>query len=142
MIFDSNPWWKNKTVSDVLCGRNRTILAHLQTFLPYRQMLLITGLRRTGKSTLMYQLIQGLLSSGVPASRLFYFSFDTRGVSLVTLIYFMTRFACPKGIVITKDTETVFRISDNQEVIAIPYWKYHTLNKTLKALGIRHSSTR
>jgi predicted AAA+ superfamily ATPase len=41
-----------------------------------RQILLITGLRRVGKTTLMYQLIQHLLDEKVKSLHILYFSFD------------------------------------------------------------------
>lgn len=86
MLFNTNPWWKTKKVPEALCGRKRSILTQLQALMPYRQMVMITGLRRTGKSTLMYQLIQHLLESGVSETAIFYFSFDTSVRSLQDLL--------------------------------------------------------
>ena len=44
-------------------------------FTNYRQILVFTGLRRVGKSTIMYQLINDLISSISPL-KIIYFSFD------------------------------------------------------------------
>jgi predicted AAA+ superfamily ATPase len=86
MIFDSNPWWKNNQVPDELCGQFRPILKKIKPLMPHRQMVLITGVRRTGKSTLMYQMIRELLQSGVPETHLFYFSFDVQVDSISNLL--------------------------------------------------------
>ncbi len=50
-----------------------------------RQILLITGLRRVGKTTLMYQLIQGLLKRVKP-ERILYYNFDIRASSLIDIL--------------------------------------------------------
>jgi predicted AAA+ superfamily ATPase len=41
-----------------------------------RQILILYGLRRVGKTTLLYQFIDELLSRGVKAEHILYFSFD------------------------------------------------------------------
>ena len=40
------------------------------------QIISVVGLRRTGKTTLMYQLIDHLIKNGVPPKNILYFSFD------------------------------------------------------------------
>jgi hypothetical protein len=50
----------------------RELLKHLKR----RQALAITGLRRVGKTTLMYQIIQHLLESGAEPTSILFFSFD------------------------------------------------------------------
>jgi hypothetical protein len=45
-----------------------------------RQILLVTGLRRVGKTTLMYQAIEKLLET-VDPDKILYFSFDESAVN-------------------------------------------------------------
>ncbi len=86
MIYESNPWWKESRVPNELCGRFRTVFSQILSLMPLRQMVILTGLRRTGKSTLMYQLIRALLESGTPETHILYFSFDVQIGSLSELV--------------------------------------------------------
>ena len=57
-------------------GRKRKIFHEALPYLETRQILLVTGLRRVGKTTLMHQLIESLLHQGMNRYHLLYFSFD------------------------------------------------------------------
>jgi len=74
-IFDFNPWWKTLSVPKHYKGKTRDILKTLISYLDYRQIILIFGLRRAGKTTIMYQLIDYLLEKH-NAFQIMYFSFD------------------------------------------------------------------
>lgn len=72
-----NPWWRTGQVKeDWLKEYRRRLYYELESHLERRQAQLIWGLRRTGKSTLLFQLIQKLLSLKIEPKRIFYFSFD------------------------------------------------------------------
>ena len=71
-----NPWWKNGRVPAFSLGRTRHFFNEALSYLEIRQILLITGLRRVGKTTLMHQLIDHLLNQGVSPYQILYFSFD------------------------------------------------------------------
>lgn len=72
-----NDWWiSGKVRVDLLKSYRRPLFKTLMEYLNDRQILLITGLRRVGKTTLLYQLIQELLNKKVPPSSILYFSFD------------------------------------------------------------------
>ena len=73
-----NPWWKEKSVSGELAlPYKRKVFPKIVKLLKTRQILVLSGLRRVGKSTLMYQLIETLLKNIKPENIL-YFSFDER----------------------------------------------------------------
>lgn len=59
-----------------LTGRKRKVYSDLLPYLETRQILLLTGLRRVGKTTLLFQLIETLLQSGISPYRVLYYSFD------------------------------------------------------------------
>ena len=76
----TNPWWKTGKVSDSYAKpfkrlayfEGMKILQHPDI----RRIALLTGARRIGKSTIMYQMIESLLEQGVPPNRIVYISFD------------------------------------------------------------------
>lgn len=69
-----NPWWFGKkfdTGIDRLAWYPR-----LTTYLNTREILLLIGARRTGKSTLLYQIISHLLHNGTPAEAILFINLD------------------------------------------------------------------
>jgi len=75
-LDDFNPWWKKGHVPSYAVGRKRKIFQETLPFLDTRQILLITGLRRVGKTTLMHQIIESLLTTSINPYHILYFSFD------------------------------------------------------------------
>ena len=82
-----NEWWVTKRVrEDLLKPYKRPLFSELLKYLKDRQILLVMGLRRVGKTTLLYQLIQELLNSGIKPFRLVYFSFDEESANIEDLM--------------------------------------------------------
>jgi len=82
-----NPWWNDGKLPERLMKPvKRLIFTQLTEYLPLKQIISLVGLRRTGKTTLMYQLIEYLLSSGVPSEKILYFSYDLKTTSIRELI--------------------------------------------------------
>lgn len=81
-----NPWWKSEKVSPEFTGRKRKIFGELIKYMDKRQIVLLTGLRRVGKTTLMYQMIDELLRKDVNPYNIMYFSFDEMKYDLEELI--------------------------------------------------------
>jgi len=80
-----NPWWEDELISEELAKQyKRSFFDKIQEFKKYKQIIVLTGLRRVGKTTLMYQTIKELLSETDP-KRIFYFSFDKEIDDLVDL---------------------------------------------------------
>lgn len=73
-----NPWWSNPTRGfDNLPSFRRPIFDSLSEELKtVPQILSVTGPRRIGKSTLLYQLLQKLIADGISPQHLIYYSFD------------------------------------------------------------------
>jgi predicted AAA+ superfamily ATPase len=71
-----NPWWRDGKVSSEFVGRKRKIFSEVIKYIDRRQIVLFTGLRRVGKTTLMYQIIDDLLGKGINPFNILYFSFD------------------------------------------------------------------
>ena len=71
-----NEWWfTGKIRKELALPFKRYAFPRLLDSLKERQILIITGLRRVGKTTLLYQTIEKLLEREEP-NKILYFSFD------------------------------------------------------------------
>jgi uncharacterized protein len=75
-LQDFNPWWKTGKISPEFSGRKRKVFGEIFRYIDKRQIVLFTGLRRVGKTTLMYQIIETLIKKDTYPYHIFYFSFD------------------------------------------------------------------
>ena len=76
-----NEWWfTGKVRSKLALPFHRYAFSRILESFSERQILLLTGLRRVGKTTLLYQAIERLLENVKPSSVL-YFSFEESSVS-------------------------------------------------------------
>lgn len=81
-----NPWWTDGTVSKELAKPyKRKIFGSLLEMFGYRQITILSGLRRVGKTTLLYQLIESLLGKSEP-KKIVYFNFDKRVQEIVKVL--------------------------------------------------------
>jgi len=69
-LVEWNSWWSDGKVPDELHGKERTDYTMLVGSVQLKEVTVITGVRRSGKSTLMYQMIKKLIDSGVDASQI------------------------------------------------------------------------
>lgn len=86
LIIQYNPWWKGVPVSEDLAPPQRRFAYYEAKKLleqrDLRRFVILSGARRVGKTTIMYQLIQSLLQKGIPARNVVYLSFDNPIVKL------------------------------------------------------------
>jgi len=75
-LAEWNPWWEHGRVPDSLKGRERPDYGPLLDSIRLREITIITGVRRSGKSTLMYQMIDGLLGKGVKPHQILFVNFE------------------------------------------------------------------
>lgn len=71
-LLELNPWWKQGFKVDF---KERELYHRIQKFMPLRQIIAFTGLRRVGKTTLMLKIIEDAIKKFEP-KRVIYFSFD------------------------------------------------------------------
>ncbi len=80
MLSDSirkwNPWWLKGEVGSDLLGIEREKMAEIKPLLVSGQIKDITGVRRGGKTVLLYQIIRSFVSSGVDPKNLVMLNFD------------------------------------------------------------------
>jgi len=73
-----NPWWRGEVIPD-LPNWHRAAFGELQSWInnpPAARAIFLSGARQVGKTTLLMQVIEDLLKSGVPASNIIYATFD------------------------------------------------------------------
>ncbi|UCF08067.1 MAG: ATP-binding protein [Thermoplasmata archaeon] len=76
-LDEFNEWWYTGEVpEDLLEDYKRQLFFSVCQNLKKRQILSIVGLRRTGKTTIMYQMIDRLLQRDIEPEDILYFSFD------------------------------------------------------------------
>jgi predicted AAA+ superfamily ATPase len=87
ILTELNDWWYTGDVSSTLAKpyRRKIFSYVLNLFGSHRQIILLTGLRRVGKSTIIFQLISEVLKRADKRSILYY-SFDAGGKDLLSLL--------------------------------------------------------
>lgn len=73
-----NPWWKDDKISSELAKPyKRKVFGKIVKLINYRQIVILSGLRRVGKTTSLYQIMEVLLKKFNPKN-LLYFNFDKK----------------------------------------------------------------
>jgi len=72
-LNETNKWWKERFR---LNYKDRNIYDKIKKFVAIKQILVLTGLRRVGKTTLMLKIVKDKLDSGFYSENIIYFSFD------------------------------------------------------------------
>jgi predicted AAA+ superfamily ATPase len=76
-IIERNPWWASGSVPEELIGINRReYIGKITERFKDQKLLAILGIRRSGKSTLIYQSIKYLLENGTDPKNIFYINAD------------------------------------------------------------------
>jgi len=85
LLIDMNPWWK---ASFTLSYHDREIYSSIKKFLPLPQIIVLSGLRRMGKTTLMLKIVQDSIAGGLDSKKICFFSFDEfRHIRIRDVIY-------------------------------------------------------
>jgi len=74
-ILKQNPWWQGQKIEEIRNYKERFLFREIEKYFDDPQMIAILGLRRTGKSVLLLQIIERLLAR-ISSKRILYFSFD------------------------------------------------------------------
>ena len=76
-LEEFNHWWTSGKVDEELAlPFKRDLYIEIEKHLDKRFILALVGLRRVGKTTIMYQLIQELIKAGTNKANILFFSFD------------------------------------------------------------------
>lgn len=77
-LVEWNPWWESGEVADELAGIPRPMYSDLVDSVGLREVTILTGVRRSGKSTLMYQMIGNLLKRGVSPKNILFVNLEDK----------------------------------------------------------------
>jgi predicted AAA+ superfamily ATPase len=75
LLYQYNPWWEESFINENVKPREK-YLAELRKYLDFKQIIILTGLRRVGKTTLMKLIIEELIARGIDSKHIFYVSLD------------------------------------------------------------------
>jgi len=89
ILYKLNPWWEKDPPETGISRPN--YLKRLIDLLPSPEIVLLTGLRRVGKTTLLKQIISHLLENTAP-ERLFYVSLDAYGLEKYSIHDIVTQY--------------------------------------------------
>ncbi len=81
ILTDWNPWWEGKEIGKDLEGTARPLYRKLIDSVHVREITVITGVRRSGKSTLMYQMIGKLLERGTDPEQILFVNLEDKKLS-------------------------------------------------------------
>lgn len=89
LLFSYNPWWVTGSLAKefVKPMKRFAFFEALKTLehADIRRAVILCGARRTGKTTIMYQVVNKLLNSGVPPKSILFISFDHPLLKLCTI---------------------------------------------------------
>lgn len=77
-LIEWNPWWETKEVPEELKAKPRPSYEQLVNSIEIKEITIITGVRRSGKSTLMYQMIDSLLKKGIAPAQILYVNIEDK----------------------------------------------------------------
>lgn len=77
-LSEWNPWWEDKKLIKGLEGIHRPGYDLLLNSAEIKEITIITGIRRAGKSTLMYQMISALLKKGIAPTQILFVNLEDK----------------------------------------------------------------
>ncbi|MCD6186639.1 MAG: ATP-binding protein [Desulfuromusa sp.] len=75
LLYQYNPWWEESFINEGVKPREK-YLCELRKYLEFKQIIILTGLRRVGKTTLMKIIIEELIAEGTSPKHILYVSLD------------------------------------------------------------------
>ena len=84
-LIEWNPWWENEELINDLAGKFRPQYKNLLNSVDVKEVTIITGIRRSGKSTLMYQIIQNLLRKGITPNQILFVNLEDKKIEKVRM---------------------------------------------------------
>ena len=75
-LADWNPWWSEGAIPQALKGIRRDASITLDSLMEQREIIVLSGVRRSGKTTLMYQAVDRLISKGVTPENILFLNLE------------------------------------------------------------------
>ncbi len=83
-LSEWNPWWSTGRIDEELLGKKRDLTRKAEELFSYREIKTLVGMRRSGKSTLLYQFINHLLNEDIDPKRILFINFEDPTLSKST----------------------------------------------------------
>ncbi|HWR57838.1 MAG TPA: AAA family ATPase, partial [Thermodesulfovibrionales bacterium] len=116
-LIERNPWWITGKVPEGLLGISRIdYLNRINENLKNRKLFAILGIRRSGKSTLIYQCIDQLLAAKVSPKKIIYINTDDLEKQSREELERALDFCQQKNMVTIKDQKLYVFIDEIQNV--------------------------
>lgn len=84
-LADWNPWWNTGKVPSNWLGHTRDDLTLLERQIQSRDITIVTGVRRSGKTTLLFQMIDRLIRSGADPNNILFANLNDASFTGVSL---------------------------------------------------------
>ncbi|MBS3137884.1 ATP-binding protein [Candidatus Woesearchaeota archaeon] len=84
-LVEWNPWWEDIASLEKLKGIERESYKEIVKSIAIKEITVILGVRRSGKSTLMYQMIHHLLKKGINAKQILFINLEDIALAKDTL---------------------------------------------------------
>ncbi len=84
-LSEWNPWWSSGKIDQELLGKVRDLTKRADELLSFKEIKTVVGMRRSGKSTLLYQFIEHLLKEDKDPKRILFVNFEDPTLSKSTL---------------------------------------------------------
>ncbi len=82
-LEEFNPWWMSEEVDPELAlPFERDVFFEIEKYIDKKFIVSLTGLRRIGKTTILYQLVHKLIQEKIGPANILFFSFDEISVEL------------------------------------------------------------
>ena len=78
ILKEWNPWWEEPGLIRDLKGKDRSDYIDLVNSIDIREITVITGVRRSGKSTLMYQMVDNLIKKGINPKQILFVNLEDK----------------------------------------------------------------
>lgn len=75
VLANINPWWQDKKIKDLGIKRSK-YLERVEKYISAEEILVLRGVRRSGKTTLLKQAIKDLLDKGTDPEKILFVNFD------------------------------------------------------------------
>lgn len=85
LLTEWNPWWENSEVPEKFRGKTREIYQKVMGSLNSKEISIITGVRRSGKSTLMYQMVSNLILNKINPKQILFINLEDPKLSQSSL---------------------------------------------------------
>ncbi|HLC72123.1 MAG TPA: ATP-binding protein [Candidatus Nanoarchaeia archaeon] len=80
-LVEWNPWWEKEETIEELRGKPRPQYTDIVDAVAIKEIIIITGVRRSGKSTLLYEMISQLLKKNVDKKQILFINLEDKKFS-------------------------------------------------------------